>query len=120
MSPQPDPTIHAAEVARSALAQTTADQAERLGRLVAFSDPTRLRLLIAIHAAPDVWVSELAVATDLSPNTVSQALTALRDAGLVSSRRDGRLSRWRLSDDAAHELLHHLGAPHTALHPPHD
>lgn len=113
------PTSHAAEVARSALSQTTADQAERLGRLVAFSDPTRLRLLIAIHAAPDVWVSELADATELSPNTVSQALTALREAGLVSSRRDGRLSRWRLSDDAAHELLHHLGAPHTALHPPH-
>jgi hypothetical protein len=38
---------------------------------------------------------------------------------LVDRTRDGRLSRWTLTDAAAHELLHHLGAPHSALHPPH-
>lgn len=88
-------------------------------RLAAFSDPTRLELLIAIHAAPEAPVKVLAAATGLSPNTVSQALVALRDAGLVQNTRDGRLSRWRLSDSAAHDLLHHLGAPHSDLHPPH-
>lgn len=109
----------AADVAREALAQSRSDRAQLVERLAAFSDPTRLELLIAIHAAPDAPVKHLATATGLAPNTVSQALVALRDAGLVRSRRDGRLSRWQLSDDAAHDLLHHLGAPHTQLHPPH-
>lgn len=90
-----------------------------LGRLTAFSDPTRLELLIAVHAAPDAAVTTLATVTGLAPNTVSQALISLRDAGLVQSRREGRFSLWRLSDAAAHALLHHLGAPHSELHPPH-
>lgn len=90
-----------------------------LDRLAAFSDPTRLELLIAIHAAPGSPVKALAAATGLAPNTVSQALITLRDAGLVRNIRDGRLSRWSLADEASHELLHHLGAPHSILHPRH-
>ena len=104
---------------REALSRAGTVLPELVDRLAAFSDPTRLELLIAIHAAPDAPVKVLAAATRLPPNTVSQALIALRDAGLVQNTRDGRLSRWRLSDVAAHELLHHLGAPHSALHPPH-
>jgi len=110
----------AEDIAREALSQSESDRPRLVERLAAFSDPTRLDLLIAIHAAPDAPVKQLAAATGLTPNTVSQALVALRDAGLVRSRRDGRLSRWQLSDDAAHDLLHHLGAPHTRLHPPHE
>lgn len=98
--------------ARRALESTAADLPDVVERLAAFSDPTRLELLIAIHAAPDAPVKALAAATGLSPNTVSQALGSLRDAGLVQCRREGRFSRWTLSDSAAHELLHHLGAPH--------
>lgn len=104
---------------KEALARAEDELPALVDRLAAFSDPTRLELLIAIHAAPDAPVKVLAAATGLTPNTVSQALVALRDAGLVENSRDGRLSRWRLSDAAAHELLHHLGAPHSSLHPPH-
>jgi len=109
----------AADVARRALSSAEAELPTVVGRLAAFSDPTRLELLIAIHAAPDSPVKALAAATGLAPNTVSQALTSLRVGGLVQCTRDGRLSRWRLSDTAAHQLLHHLGAPHSELHPPH-
>jgi DNA-binding transcriptional ArsR family regulator len=109
----------AEEVARQALEAAEAELPSVVGRLTAFSDPTRLELLIAIHAAPDSAVKTLAAATGLAPNTVSQALVSLRDAGLVQCRRDGRFSLWRLSDTAAHQLLHHLGAPHSELHPPH-
>ena len=109
----------AEQAAREALAAAEADLPIVVGRLAAFSDPTRLELLIAIHAAPDAPVKTLAAATGLAPNTVSQALTSLRDAGLVRCRRDGRYSLWRLSDTAAHQLLHHLGAPHSELHPAH-
>ena len=107
------------QVARDAVASAGEDLPDVVDRLAAFSDPTRLELLIAIHAAPDAAVKTLAAATGLAPNTVSQALVSLREAGLVTNVRDGRLSRWRLSDAAAHALLHHLGAPHSELHPPH-
>ena len=50
---------------------------------------------------------------------MSQALTALQRAGVVERRKVGRLSSWTLADAAAHALLHHLGAPHLSLHPPH-
>jgi DNA-binding transcriptional ArsR family regulator len=106
-------------VARAALDGAHDDLPEVVERLAAFSDPTRLQLLIAIHAAPGSPVKTLAAATGLAPNTVTQALVSLRASGLVQRARDGRLSRWTVSDRAAHELLHHLGAPHSELHPPH-
>lgn len=116
---QPAQAADAERVARAAVARAGSDLPELADRLAAFSDPTRLGLLIAIHAAPGSAVKTLASATGLTPNTASQALVSLRDAGLVTNTRDGRLSRWELSDTAAHALLHHLGAPHSELHPPH-
>ena len=106
-------------VAREALEDANEVFPDLLERLAAFSDPTRLQLLIAVHAAPGSSVKALAAATGLSANTVTQSLVTLRRSGLVENHRDGRLSRWSLSDSAGHELLHHLGAPHSALHPPH-
>lgn len=92
---------------------------EWVGTFGLFSDPTRLKILVAVHAAPGASVSELAVATGISPNTVTQALATLQDAGVVSARKDGRFRRWTLTDDAAHQVLHHMKAPHTPLHPDH-
>jgi DNA-binding transcriptional ArsR family regulator len=107
------------QVAREAVGSANAELGDVVERLSAFSDPTRLRLLIAIHAAPGAPVKDLAAATGLAANTVTQALVSLRAAGLVERTRDGRLARWTVSDAAAHQLLHHLGAPHSSLHPPH-
>ena len=112
-------TESAEAVVRDALDTIEPTRSDVLGRLAAFSDPTRLALLIAIHAAPGAPVKVLASATGLAPNTVTQALVTLRDAGLVHNVRDGRLSRWHLADEASHALLHHLGAPHPDLHPRH-
>lgn len=106
-------------VARGALEDAHAQLPDLVERLAAFSDPTRLQLLIAVHAAPGSSVGALAAATGIAPNTVTQALASLRRSGLVERRRDGRLSRWTLVDAAGHALLHHLGAPHSDLHPPH-
>lgn len=111
--------VDAEGVARAALSTAGEDLPDVLGRLTAFSDPTRLELLIAIHAAPGAAVKTLAAATGMAPNTVTQALASLRETRLVTNVRDGRYSRWQLSDTAAHALLHHLGAPHSELHPPH-
>lgn len=72
------------------------------------SDPSRLRLLMAIHAAPGICVSDLAAATGISATAASQALRLLRSADWVTARRDGRLVLYRLADNTVHDLLHML------------
>lgn len=83
------------------------------------ADPTRLKLLVAMHAAPEASVSDLADAVGISANAVTQALRKLEDAGIAAPRRDGRHRRWRLVDATVHDLLHHVAAPHSPLHPEH-
>lgn len=108
------------EVAASAVSRSSAAITEWVGTFELFADPTRMKILVAVHAAPEASVSEIAAATGISPNTVTQALATLQAAEVVSCRKDGRFRRWRLSDDAAHQVLHHIDAPHTPLHPHHD
>jgi ArsR family transcriptional regulator, lead/cadmium/zinc/bismuth-responsive transcriptional repressor len=68
-------------------------------------DPSRLALLLAIHHAGPISVSDLAVAADLNDTTVSQALRFLRARGTVAAERDGRIIRYRLTNDDIGELL---------------
>jgi len=81
------------------------------------SDPNRLRLLVAIHAAPGICVSDLAVVTGMSDTAVSQALRLLRSQGWVTTRREGRMVRYALDDTTVHDMLHMLGAGHGAVAP---
>jgi ArsR family transcriptional regulator, lead/cadmium/zinc/bismuth-responsive transcriptional repressor len=68
-------------------------------------DPSRLALLLAIHHAGPISVSDLAVAAGMNDTTVSQALRFLRAKGTVAAERDGRIVRYRLTDDDVGELL---------------
>ena len=68
-------------------------------------DPSRLTLLLAIHHAGPISVSDLAVAADMNDTTVSQALRLLKAAGTVASERDGRVVRYRLASKPIAELL---------------
>ncbi|GAA4114004.1 methyltransferase domain-containing protein [Enteractinococcus coprophilus] len=83
------------------------------------ADPTRLKLLIAMHAAPEATVTQLAAAVDSTPNAVTQALRKLHSIGVAEPRTHGRHRRWRLTDHRIHDLLHHVAAPHSELHPDH-
>lgn len=83
------------------------------------SDPVRLRLLYAVHAAPGHTVGELAEAVGITPNNATKALGQLTEAGLVHAITRGRSRHFELADDTVHDLLHQLGAPHSPLHPPH-
>lgn len=107
------------EVAAGAVERSREAVQEWVGTFEMFADPTRLKILVAVHAAPDASVTEIATATGIAPNTVTQALGTLQAAGVVSARKDGRFRRWTLTDDAAHQVLHHMKAPHTPLHPDH-
>lgn len=77
-------------------------------RFALLADPTRLTLLLCIHAAGEICVSDLAVAAGLKDTTTSQALRLLRAQGLVATRRDGRVVRYRLADETVHALLHQV------------
>lgn len=80
-------------------------------RFALLADPTRLTLLLCIHHAGEICVSDLALAAGLKDTTTSQALRLLRAQGLVSARREGRVVRYRLDDETAHALLHEVAGP---------
>ncbi|MEC3977709.1 ArsR/SmtB family transcription factor [Amycolatopsis sp. H20-H5] len=80
-------------------------------RFSVVADPSRLALLVSIHYAKDISVTDLAAATGMSDTAVSQALRLLRAHGLVTTHRTGRVVRYRLTDETVHELIHHV-RPH--------
>lgn len=62
----------------------------------AIADPTRRRILDRLERG-DLTVSEIAAPFRVSQPAVSQHLRVLRDAGLVTPRKDGRFRRYRLN-----------------------
>lgn len=91
--------------------------AHRYGLL---ADPTRLALLLAIHHAGPIAVSDLAAAADVSDAAVSQALRLLRSEGVVAAHRRGRVVRYTLEDPLLEELLTRVrpDRPSAHDHPP--
>jgi DNA-binding transcriptional ArsR family regulator len=75
------------------------------GRFAVLGDRGRLTLLLSIHHAGPISVSDLAVAADMTDTAVSQALRLLRAAGLVLARREGRIVRYELADPRLGEVL---------------
>jgi ArsR family transcriptional regulator len=68
-------------------------------RFRALGDETRLRLL-EILAAGERCVADLMEALGLGQSLVSHHLRALREAGLVTVRRDGRWVYYTISESA--------------------
>jgi DNA-binding transcriptional ArsR family regulator len=78
----------------------------------AMADSNRLRILLAVHYAPGINVTELADAVGMTANATSHALAALRVRGIVRSERAGRERRWSIASEQIHALLHEVGAAH--------
>ncbi len=78
----------------------SADDAARLtGLLSMMADPVRLRLIYALDVAEELCVGDLALALEVSEDSVSYALRLLRPAGLVATRKQGRVVYNRLADN---------------------
>lgn len=77
-------------------------------------DPTRLRLLLAMHhlGRGVATVTELAQHTGIRNATASAALKHMEGAGVLTSERNGREVYYYLGNDHAHNLLHYLGGTH--------
>jgi len=85
-----------------------APDANRLAELLSLmGDPVRVRLLYALDLVDELCVGDLALALDVSQDAASYGLRLLRTAGLVQTRRDGRLIFYRLADEFPEPLLEH-------------
>jgi ArsR family transcriptional regulator len=69
----------------------------------ALSDPTRLRIVRKLKHG-ERCVCELTDALDAAQSRLSFHLKVLKDAGLVSDRRDGRWVYYELRRDAFEEM----------------
>lgn len=68
------------------------------------SDPTRARIVSAL-ATEELCVCDVAAVAGLSISAASHQLKRLRDQGVVSYRKDGRLAFYRLRDDHIRNLV---------------
>ena len=73
--------------------------------LDALGDVHRLSILLALHHAGDLCVSDLAFAVKMSDSAVSHALRLLRAPGMVTAHREGRLVRYRVTGGLTERLL---------------
>ena len=86
----------------------TTAEADALASLLALlADPIRVRALFALASVDELCVGDLALALGISMDQSSYALKQLRGAGVVASRRDGRVIYYRLADGFPHQLLEH-------------
>ena len=77
---------------------------KQAGLFQALSHPVRLRIL-DILARQEACVCHLTTVLGQRQPYVSQQLATLRDAGLVTDRREGTLIYYRLADDQLADLL---------------
>lgn len=85
-----------------------ADEIARLTSLLSLmADPIRLRTLYALDVTEELCVGDLALALDVNEDQVSYALRLLRSAGLVQTRKHGRVVFNRLAPDFPEPLREH-------------
>ena len=103
-----DHPIDPERVAHARSRLPSADDAARLTSLLSLmADPVRLRLIYALDVAEELCVGDLALALDVSEDSVSYALRLLRTAGLLVTRKSGRVVYNRLADDFPAPLRDH-------------
>lgn len=70
----------------------------------AVADPCRLKILKLLREG-ELCVCEIMTALDRPQSSTSHHLSILKEAGLIKERKEGKWSRYRLSDGAVIEML---------------
>ncbi len=91
-----------------ALAEEMSAEAKALG------DPTRLALAVALRDGQELCVCDLSWVVERQENLVSHHVRALRAAGLVRSRREGKMVMYALTERGGELLEVVLGERVTA------
>jgi DNA-binding transcriptional ArsR family regulator len=83
----------------------TDEDAQRLASLLGLlADPIRARIVYALDTVEELCVSDIALVLRASEDATGYGLRILRTAGLVRTRRDGRVVCSRLADDLPEPL----------------
>ena len=95
-------------VARARARGLSADDAGRLGALLSLlADPVRSRILYALDEVEELCVGDLALALSATEDAVGYGLRILRTAGLVATRKQGRVVFYRLAAGFPEPLRNH-------------
>lgn len=70
----------------------------------AMADPCRLKMLSLLRDG-ELCACEIMIGVDRPQSSTSHHLSILKNAGLIKERKDGRWSRYRLSEGAVIEML---------------
>jgi DNA-binding transcriptional ArsR family regulator len=85
-----------------------AEDAARLASLLSLmADPVRSRVLDALDLVDELCVGDLALVLGTTEDAVGYGLRILRTAGLVQTRKAGRIVYYRLATDFPEPLLEH-------------
>jgi DNA-binding transcriptional ArsR family regulator len=100
--------LDAARVKKVRKRLPTPEEAAHLSSLLSLlADPIRLRILYALDVTEELCVGDLALALDANEDQVTYGLRLLRAAGLVLTRKDGRVVYNRLAPDFPEPLREH-------------
>jgi ArsR family transcriptional regulator, lead/cadmium/zinc/bismuth-responsive transcriptional repressor len=81
-------------------ARLDAETADLLaGRFRALSDPMRLGLASALLNGSELCVCDLSWIAERPQNLTSHHMKVLKSAGIVSARKQGKMTMYRLTDD---------------------
>jgi DNA-binding transcriptional ArsR family regulator len=78
--------------------------------LKALTSPTRQRIMLLFARGAELSVGEVAEQIGIGQSTASEQLSVLRRAGIVTSRREGKIVLYRSDRDGALEVLADLQA----------
>jgi DNA-binding transcriptional ArsR family regulator len=110
-STKTEPHDHPVDPERVAKARARGLSAEDAGRLAALlsllADPVRSRILYALDEVDELCVGDLALALDATEDAVGYGLKILRTAGLVATRKQGRVVYYRLAAGFPEPLRNH-------------
>ena len=103
-----DHPVDPERVARARARGLSADDAGRLAALLSLlADPVRSRVLYALDEVDELCVGDLALALEATEDAVGYGLKILRTAGLVATRKQGRVVFYRLAAGFPEPLRNH-------------
>jgi DNA-binding transcriptional ArsR family regulator len=103
-----DHPVDPERVAHARARGLSVEDAGRLsGLLSLLADPVRARILYALDEVEELCVGDLALALDATEDSVGYGLRLLRTAGLVVTRKSGRVVFYRLGPNFPEPLREH-------------
>lgn len=85
----------AAQLRARRLGQAAADRVA--GAMKALADPTRLNLALALREGQELCVCDLSWIVERAQNLVSHHMKVLRQEGLVTARKEGKMTMFALT-----------------------